>query len=69
MSDDDKILELQNEISNLTFGINLIDKDDMPDLRDYRNAMISDLEDLRDQLVEVRDTMYNIKYKYSEEEQ
>ena len=69
MTDDDRILELQNEISNLTFGINLIDKDDMPDLRDYRNAMISDLEDLRDQLVEVRDTMYNIKYKYSEEEQ
>ena len=69
MTKDEKILELNNEITTLLFNLYQYNQDMMPDLRDYEDADVNDLEELRDQLIEVYDMMSNIYYKYSEEEQ
>ena len=68
MTDDERILDLNNEIYYLLIRLLNYENDYLPDLRNYEDPDVNDLEELRDQLIEVYDMMSNIYYKYSEEE-
>ena len=69
MTDDERILDLQNEITTLLYNIYLYDREEMPDFRDFEDFDVDDLKDLRDQIIDVFENMTDLKDRYLEEEQ